>query len=271
VEGLRKTMQSVFSQTCQDFEYIVIDGASTDGSKELIEEYAQLYCFSENSCRKDISLSWLSEPDAGVYQAMNKGIGMANGEYLLFLNSGDFLVDNEVLQDVFSVECSADILCGKCHVSNNEKVVWTSDPPCFVTFGTLYDGGGLAHQSTFIKRDLFDRLGFYREDFKYNADIEFWYRSIIFGEATTQKVDRVISDYNLDGISSKENQSEAYKQEMQRIFDNPKFQLFVPDYELSKKEREEMKIMYWAKSKSWIYFVIKQIYKIASIRIKIKK
>jgi glycosyltransferase involved in cell wall biosynthesis len=263
-DGLRKTMQSVRLQTWQDFEYIIIDGASTDGSKDIIEEYVNSFFV----CGKQ-DLSWLSEPDSGVYQAMNKGIRMAKGEYLLFLNSGDFLVDKDVLQQVFSSVYKADILCGKCNVSDKGRVIWTSDPPEFITFGTLYNVG-LAHQSTFIKKSLFDRLGLYREDFKYNADIEFWYRSIISGNATTQKIDKIIADYNMDGISSRETHTEIYQRELQSIFDNPQFRLFVPDYERSKKEREEMKIMYWVKSKSWLYFFIKQIYNFAFWSTKIK-
>jgi len=85
VEGLKKTMTSVLEQTWQEFEYIVIDGGSTDGSKEYIESFSD-----------KISV-WVSEPDAGIYNGMNKGIKVANGEYLLFLNSGDHLFDNRVL------------------------------------------------------------------------------------------------------------------------------------------------------------------------------
>ena len=85
LEGLKRTMTSVFEQTWQEYEYIIIDGGSTDGSKEYIESFSD-----------KISV-WVSEPDAGIYNGMNKGIKVANGEYLLFLNSGDHLFDNRVL------------------------------------------------------------------------------------------------------------------------------------------------------------------------------
>ena len=140
-EGLHKTIKSVASQSFPDFEYIVIDGNSNDGSVELIKENTQ--CITK----------WVSESDTGIYQAMNKGIRIANGEYLLFLNSGDFLVDDQVLEKVFSVKRSVDILCGKCNISNEGVVVHTTNPPQNITFGTLYLTG-LSHQSTFIKNKL---------------------------------------------------------------------------------------------------------------------
>ena len=86
--GLQKTMESVFSQTCKDFEYIVIDGASTDGSAEYIRAHADQLTY------------WVSEKDTGIYNAMNKGVRAAKGEYLLMLNSGDFLVDDRVIERI---------------------------------------------------------------------------------------------------------------------------------------------------------------------------
>ena len=85
--GLEKTMRSVASQIGGDFEYVVIDGASTDGSVEVI-----------HSCEATFGerMKWISEPDKGIYNAMNKGIGMATGDYLQFLNSGDTLVSDDV-------------------------------------------------------------------------------------------------------------------------------------------------------------------------------
>ena len=85
-EGLRKTAESVVSQTYKDYEWIVIDGGSTDGSKELIEQYAEHISY------------WVSEPDKGIYNAMNKGIRQAHGEYFLFLNSGDSLCDDDIVE-----------------------------------------------------------------------------------------------------------------------------------------------------------------------------
>lgn len=88
--GLQTTIDSVIAQTYKDFEWIIIDGGSTDGSKELIEKYTNYIKY------------WVSEPDKGIYNAMNKGIKVAEGEYLQFLNSGDSLFSNSVLSDIFT-------------------------------------------------------------------------------------------------------------------------------------------------------------------------
>jgi glycosyltransferase involved in cell wall biosynthesis len=84
LSGLEKTIQSVLNQTLKNFEFIIIDGGSTDGSKEYNQE------------KNEFIDCWVSESDNGIYHAMNKGIKMAKGEYCLFLNSGDYLVDSEV-------------------------------------------------------------------------------------------------------------------------------------------------------------------------------
>ena len=99
-EGLQKTIESVVSQSFKDFEWIVIDGGSTDGSRELLEQYADHITY------------WVSELDKGVYNAMNKGIKVAKGEYVNFMNSGDVYASASILEDVFSTSHTADVLYG---------------------------------------------------------------------------------------------------------------------------------------------------------------
>ena len=105
--GLRDTMQSVVSQTSRDFEYIVVDGASTDGSVEVIKELAPLF---------GDGLKWLSEPDNGIFSAMNKGIRMAEGTYCLFLNSGDSLYNSQVVDEFVQFDCNEDIVSGQEYI-----------------------------------------------------------------------------------------------------------------------------------------------------------
>ena len=251
LSGLRKTVESVFAQTCRDFEYIIIDGASTDGSKEYLDSInANNVADKANTDKLQITnykLQIISEPDTGIYNAMNKGIRFATGEYCLFLNSGDFLVASDVLERVFCTLVSADILCARCNVSDNGKVVWTSNPPQNVTFGTLYFVG-LAHQSTFIRRSLFDSLGLYDETYRYNADTEFWYRAIIIHNATTQRVDVITTDYNLDGVSATHKNDLSFKEEHRRIKSNPLFAKFIPDYEQWRCEKSIVNEYVWINS-----------------------
>src|ERR1700761_3218970 len=105
--GLKRTIESIVSQDFADFEYIVIDGASTDGSAEVIKQYESQISY------------WVSEPDSGIYDAMNKGVRQAKGEYLLMINSGDLLVNNKVLDTVFKLNELKDIVYG--------NVLWNAD------------------------------------------------------------------------------------------------------------------------------------------------
>jgi len=260
INGLRKTIESVFAQTFIDFEFIVLDGDSTDGSKEVIKSF--------NS--KERLIKWISEPDTGVYQAMNKGIRIAKGDYLLFLNSGDFLVNENVLSEVFSMDHTAGFILGRCNISESGKIIHTTSPPDIITFGYLYEVG-LAHQSTFIKHEMFEKYGLYREDFKYNADIEFWYRTIILDCCSTETLKTIVSDYNTDGISSKDFKTDAYKNEISEIYSHPLLQLFIPDYDAWINERNELQIMYWVKSRKILYGLLMNIYNFATWLMKLKK
>ena len=252
-EGLRKTMESVLSQTYKDFEYVVVDGVSTDSSVDIIRASALQ--------AEGLEITWISEPDKGIYNAMNKGIRMATGEYLLFLNSGDFLISEDVLEKVFENECSADILCARCNVSDNGKVVWTSNPPEKVTFGTLYMVG-LAHQSTFIRKSLFEQYGYYDESFRYNADIEFWYRTIVDNAASTQKIDVITTDYNLDGVSEKKKNDPVFMGEHKRILAKPIYQKILPDYKHYKSIIPIVQEYQWINKYSFLRRILRYIHKV---------
>ena len=260
-EGLRKTMESVLSQTYKDFEYVVVDGASTDGSVEIVRQYADSLAIKQRGDEAKRQVIWISEPDTGIYNAMNKGIRMAHGEYLLFLNSGDFLIGEEVIEKVFENECTADILCARCNVSDNGKVVWTSNPPEEVTFGTLYLVG-LAHQSTFIRKSLFEQYGYYDESFRYNADIEFWYRAIVDNGASTQKIDVITTDYNLDGVSEKKKNDPVFIGEHKRILAKPIYQKILSDYKHYKSIIPIAQEYQWINKYTFLRRILRYIHKV---------
>ena len=252
--GLKKTLDSVAFQTYTDFEHIIVGGASSDGSVDEITVYSQSPIANRHK------ITWLSEPDTGIYNAMNKGIKIAIGEYLLFLNSGDYLVDESVLENVFDNDCLVDILCARCNVSDNGKVVWTSNPPEKVTFGTLYLIG-LAHQSTFIRKSLFEQYGYYDESFRYNADTEFWYRAIVEHNATTQKIDIITTDYNLDGISETQKNNPVFIEEHRRILSKPMFQNFLPDYIDYKRNITVANEYSWINQYKSLRWILRKIHK----------
>lgn len=140
-DGLKRTIDSVVAQTFTDFEWIVIDGGSTDGSKELIEQYANYFVY------------WVSEPDKGIYNAMNKGIAHAKGEWLLFLNSGDCLYENSTLEKVFSSNHICDIIYGNAIVQIDGKDIFRKYPEQLSLSYLIKHP--INHQASFYKRSLY--------------------------------------------------------------------------------------------------------------------
>jgi glycosyltransferase involved in cell wall biosynthesis len=248
--GLEKTIQSVIKQSFRNFEFIIIDGNSCDGSIEQIRQNINYIS------------SWISEPDSGVYHAMNKGIKMAQGEYLLFLNSGDCLINEHVLSQTFNFPHIADVLCGKANIWNKDKIIHITNPPDFHTFSTYYYDT-INHQATFIRRTLFEKYGCYREDFRINSDWEFWIRTIILNNCTTEKLNLVVANYNIDGLSSNPENQIIIQNEIKQIFSHPLLARFVPDYKEWEKEKAEMRILYWVRKKRFLYEPMKYLYNIA--------
>lgn len=181
-EGLRKTIESIVSQTYKDYEYIVIDGGSTDGSVEVIKEY-------ENKINY-----WVSELDKGIYNAMNKGILQARGEYLNFMNSGDCFYHKEVLKSVLPY-LNADIVTGKAYYDNGIHGVYKED----VTMLDLFQSS-LQHQASFIHRKLFEKR-LYDENFRIISDWKFFVQSLIFDNCSFKNISVIVCQFEPGGIS----------------------------------------------------------------------
>lgn len=200
-EGLLKTVESVKTQTFVDFEWVVIDGGSIDGSKELIEDNSQYISYH------------VSEPDKGIYNAMNKGILASHGEYLLFLNSGDFLYDKEVLVRVVSLLKDKDIYVGRINSLGKENAS-EEEQADFSPEGILrkLTFTWIPHQASFFKRTVFDEYGLYREDKRIASDWWVYFNSLIIGHATIASLPFVISNYDVDGISATQYSSAVEEQ-----------------------------------------------------------
>jgi len=189
-EGLQKTIQSINSQTFKDYEFLIIDGGSTDASVDVICKYHTLLNYS------------VSEPDNGVYHAMNKGILKATGEYCLFLNSGDILANNKVLESVFDKVIDEDIIYGnavKVKSHYHRLIKYTPDLSLYDFYRTT---AAIHHQATFIKKELFVSYGFYREDIKIIADWEFFFRVIIQNKVKTKYIDLTVCVFDGIGLSN---------------------------------------------------------------------
>jgi glycosyltransferase involved in cell wall biosynthesis len=208
--ALHKTMQSVVAQKSRNFEYIIIDGGSTDGSVEVIESFTTIpagrYIAQPAFDRPRPEMSpvtyWISEPDKGIYNAMNKGLRKARGDYVHFLNSGDWLADEQVVENMLeSLRPDTDILVGEVISVRPDGKVRYNKNKTDVGLSTFY-GGTIQHTSAYIRRSLFDTYGFYDETLKIVADWKWYLIAAGLNDARIQFADIYVSFFDTTGISS---------------------------------------------------------------------
>ncbi len=192
--GLQKTIESIRHQSYQDFQYIVVDGNSHDGSKEIMDQHLDFI---------DIAIS---EPDTGIYNAMNKGAKEAIGEYLLFINSGDELYNKSTLESVFNLSFCEDIVSG-ITLNYSEKISIKEVPPKDISLYSFVSGS-LPHCSTLIKNTLFKKIGGYRENYRIISDWCFFVEALIKHRCSYKTISTTIARFNLYGISSTSSNKE---------------------------------------------------------------
>ena len=191
LNGLCRTIESVQKQSSQHFEWIIVDGASTDGSVDAIKEIPPT----------SSTLQWISEPDTGIYQAMNKGVQRATGDYLLFLNSGDELANDDVIKQIEESTLSADIIIGYVNVVNNTKIIiHRHSVEGEISLYNLILRG-IPHQGVLINRSL-QLTHPYDENYRINSDLKFFLQTIILENCSVQYIPLIISNYDAIGISS---------------------------------------------------------------------
>jgi glycosyltransferase involved in cell wall biosynthesis len=224
--GLQKTMESVFAQTFTDYEYIIIDGGSEDGSAELIKKHQNKFVY------------WVSEKDEGIYQAMNKGILKANGEYLLFLNSEDYLIDNYILDKIGTSTFNLDIVYGKLLIEEKNKK-WEKEYPVNPTFKYFFNDSIPHSGGAFLRKELFTKIGLYDENLLIASDWKFYLKAIFNYNATIQYIDELIAVFSYNGISSKNLQLLQQEKESILISDFG-FALKVLDELSSEKQKNKL-------------------------------
>lgn len=184
--GLKKTLDSAAAQTSSgDVEFIVVDGGSSDGSKALISAHSGLLA------------SWVSERDSGIYNAMNKGVKMACGDYCLFMNSGDAFHSPEVLEKAIPLLDGTEIITGRYMLMDSGELTSIEEPLTMLRFYT----GSLPHQATFIRRDLL-LADPYDESLRIVADWKLFMKKTIVENLPYKFVDLVVADYDCHGVSS---------------------------------------------------------------------
>ncbi len=192
VNHIEKTMNSVFSQTYKDIEYIIIDGASKDGTVDLIKKYEDKIDF------------WKSEPDTGLYDAMNKGLKKATGDYVCFLNSGDLFFDENTVKDIFlsSNDKNVDVFYGDTVIVDEQgkiKGKRRHRPPEKLTWKSFKNGMLVSHQAFIPSLKLVSQ---YDLSFRYSADYD-WCLKILKKSSSIINVNKLIIRYLDGGLTKK--------------------------------------------------------------------
>lgn len=188
VSCIERTIKSVISQRYNDFEYIIVDGQSNDGTIEIIQKYHAYIS------------KWISEPDRGIYNAMNKAVRICSGEYCIFMNAGDMFVNPLVLKQVsLFLDDGFDVLTG-CEISTkNGKIVDYVKPPQKATLKHFFVTS-ISHQASFIKRSLLLEYP-YDEHLKLVSDWKFWLQTLVLDGKSYRSIDVDVCVFNHDGMT----------------------------------------------------------------------
>ena len=198
VKDIERTMLSVLNQSYTNVEYIVVDGASTDGTLDILKHYESRLA------------TLMSEKDNGIYDAMNKGLALATGDYVLFMNSGDEIYDLQTVEKVFATAPNADIYYGETEMYNED---WKSlgqrrhSAPENFTWQSFKYGMSISHQAIYIKRSLTEP---YNLGYKYSADID-WIIKIAKKAKDIVNTKMNVAKYLVGGIS-KQKHRESLKE-----------------------------------------------------------
>lgn len=223
-QGLQKTMQSVVGQTSNDIEYIVVDGASTDESVDIIKRFADQRL-----------IRWVSERDNGIYNAMNKGIGMAQGEYVMILNSGDYLATPQVVEQMnekLIAKGQPDILYG------NMIKIWPDgrtrrDYQLSVNYSFFdFYQSTLNPDGTYIRRSLFEQYGAFDEGMKICSDWAWMLKTIGLGGVKPSHVNIDTLYFDMTGVSeSGERSQQIIRSERRQVLQQTLPALVLADYD----------------------------------------
>lgn len=232
-EGLRRTIQSVVQQTDEEFEYIIIDGASTDNSVEIIR-----------GAESKRPIKWVSEPDSGIYNAMNKGSRMATGDYMLFLNSGDTFASETVVADIKAEDMGDGIVIGRINFID-AKGHEHKDYQRVYERHTLYGfrQSLIPHQATLIRRSTFFLYGPYDERYKIVADWQYCLKAIFVHGCTYSTIPVTIANFDNGGISS--TNVPTMMNEIDQAFYDTLPASIVDDYIWANKHRCDLNNIDW--------------------------
>ena len=203
-EGLASTLRSVKEQSFQ-MELVLVDGGSVDGSSQVWSQH------------RDIITHLISEKDKGIFHAMNKGIRISTGQYLLFLNSGDSFYDEDVIRKITPLLDGTDLIAGSIEIleKGQRTTMHSPETPGVADFMRL----GLYHQSVFMSKSLFERYGYYDESFRIAGDYEFFIRAFLKGGCGYRRIDQTVASYPATGVSNSQENLAVISKERRRAWE----------------------------------------------------
>lgn len=251
-EGLRQTIDSVVSQNYHDYEYLIIDGGSTDESINIIRSFSDKIDY------------WVSEKDRGIYHAMNKGVAQAHGEYCIFMNSGDCFYNNSVLELVDESKIREDVVVGKVVINDKNNLISPPPPSGELTMYHLYSGS-IPHQGSFIRTNLLRKYP-YDENLRISSDWKFFVQALIIDNCSIRYINQYVARYDLDGVSA--SNPDLMRKEKELVLEN----LFPPRVleDFKRMKQSECKTQRLTPQLRKTYWVDKIVYWIGSFLLKIR-
>lgn len=269
-EGLRKTLSSVAAQTYHDIEHIIVDGGSTDDSVDVIKEYARGVEETRELVNEGIRVIWSSERDKGIYNAMNKGIRKATGDYIQILNSGDLLAAPDVtermvlkLDELMKERVnggSVTILYGNM-VKKDYTTGKTLGKSGVVEYSLRnYYSSTMNHDCCYIRRDMFDKYGLYDENLKIVSDWKWFLQAIGLGNVKPKYVDIDVTIFDASGVS--ETNLELRNKERRQVLEELLPPAVLADYDTHAFEIEQMNRLRRRHMYGLVYFIERVLFKL---------
>ena len=206
VTTIGKTIKSVASQSYNNIEHIVVDGGSSDGTLKILKKY-----------NKYIT-QWISEPDNGIYDAMNKGLDLAGGEIVMFLNANDIFNNRKIIGKIIKEfeNDKADIIYGNVRMISHENNIdyiqkYNNVDKIYLTTKNI------CHQAMFSRKKLYNRYGSFNTSYKIAGDYDWYLRMILENNVTSHYVDIIVSVFSLDGVSGDLKYRKATLTEFNRV------------------------------------------------------